>query len=430
MADTASLYKRKVLLLAQKFFIQDNRSELLLCAHKYDFDIRFFDQMADFVAAATQSGQEDLFVVDLDVLYNMQLDNNRTMFLSDLLKRLPEQHHYVYLQTEKQSGRFLLQRMLVEHRCLAYADKPIANDVLVDKLYNLFAKRRQDETSRVLYLGDEACFDLDLLDAHHIELLAHADVQTLHLRLKQSQAAVVVIEDKYFLRTEVIVQVLKRNMEVDPSLEIVMLQGTPDPALARRAIEGGFDEIMLRKDRDVLTRQLVNRVGKIRVNKDLISKDRATGLLNKIGFQLRAQEQIRRAAEANVPLALAVIDIDKFKTINDTWGHYFGDIVIKRLSLLLSGQMRAQDLLSRFGGEEFVMLLWDCSPQQAYERLDQMRQGFGAVVFEVEPGQSRQFSFSGGLAAYPAIRTENELFLQADERLYDAKQAGRNRIVA
>ncbi|GAB3250416.1 GGDEF domain-containing protein [Chitinimonas naiadis] len=430
MADTASLYKRKVLFLAQKFFIKDNQGELLLCAHKYDFDIRFFDQMAEFVEAAMQSGQEDLFVVDLDVLYNMQFDSNRTMFLGDLLQGLPAQHHYVYLQTEKQSGRFLLQKMLVEHRCLAYADKPIANDVLVDKLFNLFAQRKQDETSRVLYLGDQIAFDTTLLKTHHVELMHHPDVQTLHLLVKQTQPAVVIIEDKHYLRTEVIVRVLKRNMEVDPSLEIIMLQNKPDPALARRAIEGGFDEIMLFKDVDVLTHQLLNRVSKIRVNKDLISKDRATGLLNKIGFQFRAQEQIKRAALAGVPMSLAVIDIDKFKTINDTWGHYFGDIVIKRLSLLLGSHMRPQDLLSRFGGEEFVMLFWDCPLAQSLERVDQMRKAFGEIVFAVAPGNNRQFAFSGGLAAYPEFKTENELFLHADAQLYEAKQSGRNRIVA
>ncbi|QDQ28081.1 GGDEF domain-containing protein [Chitinimonas arctica] len=428
MADTESLYKRKVYLLAQTFFIKDNRDELLLCAHKYDFDIQFFDQMAEFVHTAVQADPEDLFVVDLDVLYNMQLDNNRTMFLGDLLKRLPEQHHYVYLQTEKQSGRFLLQKMLVDNNCLAYAEKPIANDVLVDKLFNLFAQRKRDETSQVLYLGDQVRFDTRLLAQQQVEIIHHPDVQTLHLLVKQTQPDVVVIEDSHYLRTEVIARVLKKNIEVDPSMEIIMLQARPDPTLARRAIESGFDELMLVKDTDVLTWQLLNRIGKIRVNKNLISKDRATGLLNKIGFKKRAQDVIRRAGREEVPLALAVIDIDKFKTINDTWGHYFGDIVIKRLSLVVGSHMLEHDLLSRFGGEEFVMLLWNCLPAAAQERVNKMRLAFGEIAFEVSQQETRHFSFSGGLAAYPDFKTENELFLHADAQLYEAKQGGRNRI--
>lgn len=428
MTDRDALFKRKVCYFAQTFFIKDNRAELLLCAHKYDFDIEFFDQMADFVIAVGQAEPDDLFVVDLDVLYNMQHDQNRTMFLGDLLKRLPDARRYVYLQTERQSGRFLLQKMLVDHNCLAYAEKPIANDILVDKLFNLFAANKRDEASRVIYLGDYTRFDAARLADRRVELVRHEDAQTLHLLVRQLRPDVVVIEDSHYQRTEVVARVLKKNIEADPSLEIVLLQGKPDSSLARRAIDSGFDEILLLQEADVLTRQLLNRIDKIRVNKRLISRDRATGLLNKIGFQTRAQEAIRRAEKDGLPLSLAIIDIDKFKTINDTWGHYFGDIVIKRLSLLLQAHVDADDLLSRFGGEEFVMLLWNCPPAAARERLERMRQAFGELVFEVEPGDERHFSFSGGLASFPPHRTENELFLRADAQLYVAKQSGRNRI--
>jgi two-component system cell cycle response regulator len=160
----------------------------------------------------------------------------------------------------------------------------------------------------------------------------------------------------------------------------------------------------------------------------LISRDRATGLLNKIGLQKKAQEMLRRAGREICELAYGIVDIDKFKTINDTWGHYFGDIVIKRLSLLLSGQVGPRDLLSRFGGEEFVVLFWDCTQQQGQQRLDAMRAAFGEIVFDVKPGDQRCFSFSGGIAGYPACKTENELFLQADAMLYRAKEGGRNQI--
>ena len=188
------------------------------------------------------------------------------------------------------------------------------------------------------------------------------------------------------------------------------------------------DAILHRTDLDLLTAQLVNRAGKIRVNKDLIGKDRATGLLNKIGLQRKTQDLIRQATQENKPLAFAVIDIDKFKTINDTWGHHFGDIVIKRLCLSLAPHMGERDLLSRFGGEEFVAVFWDCTLPAAWQRLDAMRQAFGAIAFQAGRGETRCFSFSGGLAGFPEQRSENELFLRADAMLYTAKESGRNRI--
>ena len=73
-------------------------------------------------------------------------------------------------------------------------------------------------------------------------------------------------------------------------------------------------------------------------------------------------------------------------------------------------------------------MFWDCTLEQGWQRLDAMRQAFCAIPFEVKPGDARHFSFSGGVAAYPEYKSENELFLRADAMLYEAKEGGRNRI--
>jgi diguanylate cyclase (GGDEF)-like protein len=279
-----------------------------------------------------------------------------------------------------------------------------------------------------MYLGEPVGLDDGALMHRRIEVIHHADAQTLHLRVKELQPDMVLITEAEYVRTEAIVRVLKKNIEADPVREIMLLQRQPDAAVTARALATGFDDILLLTDPGVLAAQLVNRANKIRINKDLIGKDRATGLLNKIGLQKKAQDLIRRAARENRPLAFGVVDIDKFKTINDTWGHYFGDIVIKRLALTLAPYIGEDDLLSRFGGEEFVLVFWDCTLEQGWQKMDAMRQAFGAIPFEVKPGDARHFSFSGGVAAYPDYKTENELFLRADAMLYEAKQGGRNRI--
>jgi diguanylate cyclase (GGDEF)-like protein len=372
-----------------------------------------------------------LFVIDLDALHNMQAamqDRRKLMMLGELLQCLPPDQHYVYLQSARQGGRFLLQQKLVDTNCLAYAEKPIANDVLVDKLFNLFAQKKRDDLVRLIALGDAPGLVDDDLRAHRIEVVRHEDAQTLHLRVKDLQPDIVIVTDDEYRRTEAIGRVLKKNMEADPVREITLLQRQPDPVLARAALASGFDAVMLALDAGLLARQLVNRADKIRVNRDLISKDRATGLLNKIGLQKKAQELIRQAARDEWPLVFGVVDIDKFKTINDTFGHYFGDIVIKRLSLTLASHMGDGDLLSRFGGEEFVVVFRRCTLVEGWRRLDAMRQAFCDIPFEVKPGDVRHFSFSGGVAAYPEYRTENALFLRADAMLYEAKEGGRNRI--
>lgn len=431
MTSVSPLYKHHVLLLSHNFFIKDNRVELRLHAHKYDFDIVFFDEVKDFVAAVENDGGHGLFVIDLDALHNLQADmqdSRKTLMLGELLQRLPADQNYVYLQSARQGGRFLLQQRLVDSHCLAYAEKPIPNDVLVDKLFNLFVQKKRGDLVRAISLG--ACNALEASDllARRIELLQHDDAPTLHLRVKDLHPDIVLITDTEYLRTESLVRVLKKNMEADPVREIILLQHQADADLTRRALASGFDATMLAGDTELLTAQLVNRADKIRINRDLIGKDRATGLLNKIGLQKKAQDLVRQAGREDRPVAFGMLDIDKFKTINDTWGHYFGDIVIKRLSLALAAQMGERDLLSRFGGEEFVVVFWDCTLEQGRQKLDALRRAFCAIPFEVKPGDVRHFSFSGGLAAYPQCKSQNELFLRADAMLYEAKQAGRNRV--
>ncbi len=431
MTSDVPLYKNKVMLLSQTFYIKDNQAELLLCAHKYDFDMHFFDEVQDFVMAIQDADEHALFVIDLDALHSMQsdmLERRKTLMLGELLQRLPADHSYVYLQTLRQGGRFLLQQRLVDSNCLAYAEKPIANDVLVDKLFTLFVQKKRGDLVRLVCLGDTPGLDEAALLEGRVEVIHHDDAQTLHTRVKELQPDIVLITDVEYERTEAVVRVLKKNIEADPVREITMLQGTPDAALTRRALASGFDEVVLMTEADVLAGQLINRANKIRVNKDLIGKDRATGLLNKIGLQKKAQALIRQAASEERALAFGVVDIDKFKTINDSWGHYFGDIVIKRLSLTLAPFVGERDLLSRFGGEEFVVVFWDCSLEQGWQRMDAMRQAFGAIAFETKPGESRHFSFSGGVAAYPEFKSENELFLRADAMLYQAKENGRNQV--
>ena len=433
MASGAPLYRNHVLVLSQSFFIKDNRAELRLHAHKYDFDILFFDEVSRFVEAVVHDDGDNLYVIDLDALHNMQADmgeGRRTLMLGELLQRLPGDHSYIYLQSARQGGRFLLQQRLVDSHCLAYAEKPIANDVLVDKLFNLFVQKKRGDPVRVALLGEVEGLDAAALLGRRIELVRHPEAHTLHVRVKELQPDLILVTDAEYARTEAIVRVLQRNIEADPVREIALLQRRPDSALARRALADGFDAVLDMADPALLEAQLLNRANKIRINKDLIGKDRATGLLNKVGLQKKAQGLIRQAAQEGHPLAFGVIDIDKFKTINDTWGHHFGDIVIKRLSLLLASQLGEQDLLSRFGGEEFVLVFRNCALEEGRKRLDALRQAFCAIPFEVGPGDVRHFSFSGGVAAYPACRSENELFLRADAMLYEAKQGGRNRICA
>jgi len=123
-----------------------------------------------------------------------------------------------------------------------------------------------------------------------------------------------------------------------------------------------------------------------------------------------------------------MIDIDRFKVINDTYGHPVGDQVIRSLAWLLRGRLRNTDLVGRYGGEEFLIALPDIDPEHAVRLIDQIRLDFGQLPHAHAQGTLR-VTFSCGVAALPDYLTTSTLIEAADDALLDAKRSGRNRIV-
>lgn len=158
-------------------------------------------------------------------------------------------------------------------------------------------------------------------------------------------------------------------------------------------------------------------------------RDPLTGLYNR-----RYLEEAYRQAEASAqrrgqPLALMLLDMDYFKRLNDTYGHDAGDVALRTLGELLRASMREGDTPCRLGGEEFAILMPDATQEQAYARAEQLQRDIGRIRIEHQGRELGGLTVSIGLAAYPACGNNlRQLLVAADEALYVAKHAGRNRI--
>ncbi|RMG93612.1 MAG: sensor domain-containing diguanylate cyclase, partial [Candidatus Dadabacteria bacterium] len=160
--------------------------------------------------------------------------------------------------------------------------------------------------------------------------------------------------------------------------------------------------------------------------------DGLTGLLNRRYFQERLAEELDRASRHSHPLSLILIDIDHFKHYNDTNGHPAGDKALVLLGRILRASVRAIDVVSRFGGEEFAVILPETRKREAVEIGERIRREVEAFYF---PGEERQpagkLTISMGVAAFPEdARDLRGLIQRADRALYLAKARGRNRIEA
>lgn len=161
----------------------------------------------------------------------------------------------------------------------------------------------------------------------------------------------------------------------------------------------------------------------------LASQDPLTGTYNR-GFGLgRLREEYTRALRSETPLGVLMLDIDHFKNINDSFGHMVGDRVLKRITTTVKTILREGDVIVRYGGEEFLMVLPAAAGCDLFKIGDRLRRGVENLVFN-EGEQSFNITVSIGGVSYPEmdVQSEEEMVRFADEALYRAKETGRNRI--
>jgi diguanylate cyclase (GGDEF)-like protein len=160
--------------------------------------------------------------------------------------------------------------------------------------------------------------------------------------------------------------------------------------------------------------------------------DTKTGLLNSSTWEREAEVEIARAVRTGSPLALALVDIDHFKVVNDTYGHLVGDKALRAVTDALRSQLRAYDLAGRFGGEEFVVLLPNAREVDAINVAERLRAHIAAMSIPVgddaESGPCVKLTISVGVAAlHGESRELTDMLAAADSALYYAKETGRNK---
>ncbi|MFO0686316.1 MAG: diguanylate cyclase [Sandaracinus sp.] len=182
---------------------------------------------------------------------------------------------------------------------------------------------------------------------------------------------------------------------------------------------------------EVLGNQLAISLSNARAVKrleEMATTDGLTGCLNKRAFLTDLESKIRSAARFKKKLSLIVTDIDHFKSVNDTYGHATGDVVIKELGAILMRMKRETDRVARFGGEEFCILCEETDTEGAILLAERVREELGKTVFHTELGKLK-VTASLGVATFPHdAADEKGLFEITDKALYAAKHGGRNRV--
>lgn len=209
----------------------------------------------------------------------------------------------------------------------------------------------------------------------------------------------------------------------DATMPIIFLSAEGDNKKQLLALAAGADGFIRKPlDEEPFIKVLKSAIRRSVALENRMRRDPLTNLLNRAQFDTN----MRRMAERGEACSLAVLDIDHFKSVNDTYGHPVGDQVICRLAKLLEDGVRSTDYVGRMGGEEFALLMPACDLDNAMSVLDRLRIQFSRSVFRGDDGTEFTCAFSGGLVE---LRSDfMDSYKAADGALYESKKKGRNRV--
>jgi diguanylate cyclase (GGDEF)-like protein len=301
---------------------------------------------------------------------------------------------------------------------------------LLSRILNLVQTQDQ-ERYRVLVVEDSrvaAALIQRALSQHGIDSEFIADPTTLLEALEQYRPDVVLM-DMYMPHCNGVEATRAlRQLESYQATPIIYLSSETDVALQVEALRLGGDRFLTKPFNPVLLASTVRTtIERHREMQRASRHDGLTGLLNHTAVKTELDTLICSAPET--PVTVAMIDIDHFKSINDTFGHPVGDQVIRSLAWLLRGRLRSSDLIGRYGGEEFLVALRAVDVDSAQTILQSILDTFSALPHAHEAG-TLHATFSAGVAAWPHLDSSGDLVQAADNALLTAKRSGRNRVAA
>lgn len=313
-----------------------------------------------------------------------------------------------------------------------YFLKPLDLPRLVNRLVQIF-ERRHAPSPRVMIVDD------DIVLATRYQLV----LQGAGMEVEVLQKVTSIIERIANFRPDMVLMDMNmpeytgsdlagviRQYDNWGSLPIVYLSAETDLSKQINALDKGADDFLTKPISDMQLIAAVRvRVQRARQLESQISRDSLTGLLKHASIKEAIEIEVLRSRRAEKPATVAMLDIDHFKNVNDLYGHAVGDIVISAVGILLRQRLRQSDIIGRYGGEEFAVVLPGCDAQTAYKLLDDLRQRFAAIKFSHE-GKILNCSISIGLACSAQFlgKTGAELLALADSALYVAKKGGRNQV--
>lgn len=372
-------------------------------------------------------GAAAIVLIDLAVLEEEAGD------ASVLLAELSDANPPVPVLVLTEDGTFDERVRAARSGSRAFLSKSLSADELLDRAEQLQARGRLAAT-RVLAVDDDPAV-LDtmraILQPHALEVFTLADPLQFWERLEEVKPELLILDVDM---PEVNGLELCRTVRNDPrwsGVPVMFAAAHSDAEAVERVFRAGADDYLAKPIvESELVARVSNRLERVRLYRARAESDGLTGLSNRVAAE-DALEQLAALSERfSEPLSIVMLDVDRFKSINDTHGHAAGDSVLRRLGSDLRREFRGSDIVGRWGGEEFVIGTYGMTRENAVRRLTGVLERFSGERF-LSGQDAFQVTFSAGIAEYGRDGEGIEEVCQAaDIALYRAKESGRGLVLA
>ena len=316
-----------------------------------------------------------------------------------------------------------------------FFEKPIDWPAVARRLNHLISRRRARTTARILFVEDNA------VDGHLIRTTLERVGHTVH---GLSDPTNFEHEIAQFRPDLVILDALfsggisgfdlaryMRQSDAFATTPIIMLTSEAGISARVASLRAGTDDHIIKPIEPILlTSAVAARLERSAVLRELVERDGLTGVLTHSSFMSRAKAIVDNLGRRTEPLAAFVmLDLDLFKRVNDQYGHAAGDRILVDVGVLLRNRLRQIDLIGRYGGEEFAVILQELDASQAERLIQRLLDEFTRAPHRLPDGNLVEVSFSAGIAMYDPSLDLARWRDRADNALYQAKAAGRHRVI-
>lgn len=398
--------------------------ELELQLSAFGYEVTIFSSVQQCMQQLLHS-QPSLIFASVQLPEGIECIFSHTEFLTHIRDKS------IAFMLHSNKDEFDLRIAAVRHKAQAFYVSPLDTPTMIGRISDIM--NCESITGRVCIIDDDVLLAQRYalaLESSGVESLVITNIVNMVEQILQFNPDLVLLDLNMPIFSGPELAGVIRQYDPLKSLSIVYLSAERDEAKQLKAMAYGADDFL---NKPISEQHLIEsvqiRLNRSKVLRNLIEKDAMTGLLTHSTIQESVDQEFERAKRNHTTLSIVMLDIDHFKRVNDRYGHGVGDVVITTLANMLKQRIRRSDKAGRYGGEEFILVLPECSRKCATNIAQTMLDNFNTLVFHAGD-EKFNCAFSAGIASTSeGFESAQEMFKLADKRLYYAKSNGRNKVV-